>query len=178
MKKSYQSLDVNLTNNMKQVIHRNLTKKFFTLGLMFLITLSTSLNAQDCDPKNGKSLFNANCASCHKLDKKMTGPALRNVQSRLEEEHGLDIDWMRSWIRNSAAMVRSGDAYANKIYTEYNGTAMTAFPQLSDQDICDILAYTAEPIPELPPPPPGSGCREHRACSHRSPSSAASAVHS
>ena len=32
----------------------------------------------------------------------------------------------------------------NKIYKEYAGMAMTAFPQLSNEDIDDILAYTAE----------------------------------
>ncbi|MFD2916950.1 c-type cytochrome [Psychroserpens luteus] len=26
-----------------------------------------------------KKLFNANCASCHKLDKNMAGPALRGI---------------------------------------------------------------------------------------------------
>ena len=41
-------------------------------------------------------------------------------------------------------LIKSGDAYANKIYAEYNGSAMTAFPQLSDEDITDILAYTAQ----------------------------------
>ena len=46
-------------------------------------------------------------------------------------------------------MIKSGDAYANKIYNEYNGTAMTAFPQLSDADIDNILAYTAAEAPEL-----------------------------
>jgi len=156
MKKSYQSLDVNLTNNMKQVIHRNLTKKFFTLGLMFLITLSTSLNAQDGDPKNGKTLFNTYCASCHKLDKKMTGPALRNVETRLADDKGLDREWLYAWIKNNAALISSGDSYANEI-KDYDASAMTPFPQLSNEQIDDILAYTAEPIPELPPPPPGSG---------------------
>ena len=152
MKKSYQSLDDNLTNNMKQVIHRNLTTKFFWLGLVFSFTFLTYSNAQDCDPVKGKSLFNTNCASCHKLDGKMTGPALRNVEARLAEDEGLDIEWLRAWIKNSAGLISSGDAYANKIYAEYNQTAMTAFPQLTDQDICDILAYTAAPAP--PPPDP------------------------
>ena len=46
-------------------------------------------------------------------------------------------------LRNSAAMIKSGDAYANKIYNEYGGAAMTAFPQLSDEDINNIFAYTA-----------------------------------
>ena len=148
MKKSYQSLEDNSTYNMRQVIYRNITSIILHLGFILLLTFSNSLIAQEGDPVKGKSLYNANCAACHKLDKKMTGPALRNVEARLAEEEGLDRAWLNAWIRNSAAMIKSGDAYANKIYAEYNGTAMTAFPQLNDQDISDILAYTAEPKPE------------------------------
>ena len=44
-------------------------------------------------------------------------------------------------------MIESGDAYANKMYNEYNKAAMTAFPTLSNADIDDILAYTAAPPP-------------------------------
>ena len=51
---------------------------------------------------------------------------------------------MYSWIRNSASLIKSGDDYANKIYAEYNGSAMTAFPQLSDSEIDNILSYTAQ----------------------------------
>ncbi|MEM5566665.1 c-type cytochrome [Psychroserpens sp. AS72] len=130
---------------MIQVIYRHLASKIPYLGLVILLTFSTSLNAQEGDPAKGKTLFNTNCASCHNLDRKMTGPALRNVETRLEEEQGLGREWLDKWIRNSAGLVKSGDAYANQIYNEYNGTAMTAFPQLEDQDITDILAYTAEP---------------------------------
>lgn len=133
---------------MKQVIYRNLTSSILYLGFILLFTFSTSLTAQEGDPKNGKSLFNTNCASCHKLDKKMTGPALRNVEARLAEEEGLDREWLNAWIRNSAGLIKSGDAYANKIYAEYNQTAMTAFPTLTDKDITDILAYTAQPKAE------------------------------
>lgn len=144
---------------MKQVIYRNLTSKIFSLGFILLLTFSTSLTAQEGDPANGKSLFNTNCAACHKLDKPMTGPALRNVEARLAEEEGLDREWLNAWIRNSSALIKSGDAYANKVYSEWNNVAMTAFPTLSDQDISDILAYTAEPAPELDPclvnPQPG-----------------------
>ena len=153
MKKSYQSLEDNSTHNMKQVIYRNLTSKILHLGFILLLTFSTSITAQDGDPANGKKLFNTNCASCHKLDNPMTGPELRNVEARLVEEQGLDRAWINAWIRNSAALIKSGDSYATKIFAEWNNVAMTAFPQLSDQDISDILAYTAEPPP--PPPPPG-----------------------
>ena len=146
-------MEDNSTNNMKQVKYRNLTIKSVLLGFVFLLTLSTTLLAQDGDPAKGKTLFNTNCAACHSLDKKLTGPALRGVEARLNEQ-GLDREWISAWIRNSAAVVKSGDAYANKIYDEYNGAAMTAMPQLSDQDISDILAYTAT---EATTAPSGAG---------------------
>ncbi len=117
-------------------------------GFLFLTLLVSNLWAQDGDPAKGKTLFNTNCAACHQLDKKMTGPALRNVETRLSETAGLDRAWIYAWIRNSNAVIRSGDAYANKIYAEYNNSAMTAFPQLSDADLNDILAYTAQPKQE------------------------------
>ncbi len=145
----------NKHQQMKQVINRKLTSRFLLLGLLFLLTFSTSLSAQDGDPAKGKSLFNTNCAACHSLDKKMTGPALRFVEQRLADDEGLDRDWIAAWIGNSAAMVKDGDAYANKIFNEYNGAAMTAMPQLTDQDIADILAYTAQEKATPPPPPPG-----------------------
>ncbi len=129
---------------MRQVIHCKLSTDLLCLGLIILLAFSTSLSAQEGDPATGKTLFNANCAACHQLDKKMTGPALRDVEARLANDQGLDKAWIYAWIRNSAGVIKSGDAYGNKIFNEYGGTAMTAFPQLSDQDINNILAYTAE----------------------------------
>jgi mono/diheme cytochrome c family protein len=129
---------------MKQGFNFYAPSKLLSTGLLFLTIIFTSLFAQVGDPVKGKSLFNANCAACHQLDKKMTGPALRNVETRLSETEGLDRVWLNSWIRNSNALIKSGDAYANKIYAEYNGSAMTAFPQFSDEDIDNILAYTAK----------------------------------
>ncbi len=129
---------------MKQVLCCKLTSRILHLGFIFLLTFATNLNAQDGDPVKGKTLFNTNCAACHQLDKKMTGPALRKIESKLAEEQGLGRDWLAAWIRNSAGLIKTGDAYANKIFNDYNQTAMTPFPQLSDQDISDILAYTAE----------------------------------
>ena len=126
----------NLTSSNSFLIHL-----FFTFFLIFPFTNSFS---QDVDITVGKSLFNTNCAACHKLDKKMTGPALRHVENRLLNDEGLDKQWLYAWIRNSSAVIKSGDSYANKIYAEYNRSAMTAYPQLSDADIENILAYTAQ----------------------------------
>ena len=144
MKKLRQSLETTPNVDMKQVNNLQPLQKLIFLSLLFFSILCTPLQAQEADPAKGKSLFNANCAACHQLDKKMTGPALRYVETRLSEDEGLDREWLNAWIRNSAAVIKSGDAYANKIYNEYNGAAMTAFPQLSDEDISNILAYTAQ----------------------------------
>ncbi|WP_166962787.1 cytochrome c3 family protein [Yeosuana marina] len=136
---------------MRQVTHCRLNMGFLRLSLIILLAFSTSLSAQEGDPAKGKSLFNANCAACHQLDKKMTGPALRNIEERIANDAGLDREWIYAWIHNSAGVIKSGDAYANKIYNEYGQTAMTAFPQLSNKDIDDILAYTAQKKEEPAP---------------------------
>ncbi len=91
------------------------------------------------DPTAGKKLFNANCASCHKLDRKLIGPPLRNIAQQRS------LAWLHKWIRNNAALRDSGDRDALAIFEEYKGQIMTAFPQLSDQQIDDILAYTSQP---------------------------------
>tara|TARA_B110001452_G_scaffold47879_1_gene36597 strand:+ start:101 stop:1435 length:1335 start_codon:yes stop_codon:yes gene_type:complete len=147
MNKKYKKVDFKfyLIKNSKFFPRISLGKLFLPLAFIFTIYSF----GQDADLVKGKALFNSNCAACHKLDKKMTGPALRNVENRLLEDEGLDREWLYKWIRNSSSLIKSGDAYANKIYTEYNGAAMTAYPQLSDDDLNNILAYTAQekPVP-------------------------------
>ena len=114
----------------------NRVVKFWTLNLLFLFSTSISISAQELDISKGKSLFNANCASCHKLNKKLIGPALKGVSSKYEK------DWLYTWIKNSASLIKSGDEQAVAIYNEYNKVAMNTFPQLSNEDIDNILAYS------------------------------------
>ena len=126
---------------MKKVKHRNSVSKLLTLAIAFLLTFSvtTSVKAQEADPKKGKELFNSLCAACHKRYKKATGPALFGVTERHSTE------WLYKWIKNSSALIASGDAEAVAIFEEYNKTPMNAFPQLADGDIDNILAYVMEP---------------------------------
>ena len=97
--------------------------------------------------KEGRKLYNNLCASCHKLDRKLIGPALAGVTERREN------DWLKAWIKNNAALRASGDRDAIAIFNEYNGNVMSAFPQLSDTQIDDILYYTdvGDPKPVLAP---------------------------
>ena len=111
----------------------------------------TSFNAVAQDDEAiqaGKKLFNANCAACHKINKRAVGPALKGVSAKYDKE------WLYSWIKNSTAMVKSGDAQAVAIYEEYNGSVMTSFPKLSTTDIDNIIAYTDY----TPPAPVAVAC--------------------
>jgi mono/diheme cytochrome c family protein len=125
--------------------HKSFSKIFFSLAFV----LVTSLSAFSQDVAKGKELFNTNCAACHKLDAKATGPALRNVASKYDKE------WLYKWIKNSGELIKSGDALAVKVFEENNKVPMTAFPQLSNEDIDNILAYTSEPAPAAPTPAAG-----------------------
>jgi len=118
-------------------IRRELLSRFF-LTLSFALFFSfQSLYSQD-DPivKEGKKLFNANCAACHKLNKRGIGPALKGVSEKYDRE------WLYSWIKNSSSMIKAGDPQAVAVYEEYNRSVMNNFPQLSNEDIDKILAYT------------------------------------
>jgi mono/diheme cytochrome c family protein len=91
------------------------------------------------DAAAGKELFNNLCAACHKLDGNSIGPPLRGIGGERDKE------WLYSWIKNSQALIAAGDELAIEIYNEYNRVAMPPFPQLSDADIDNILAYTDAP---------------------------------
>ena len=126
---------------MKSVKHHSKLTQMLLKSFVFLfvLTLSFSAHSQDVDlerQKSGKKLFKSLCASCHKLDKKLIGPALAGVEERRSNE------WLKAWIKNNAELRASGDKEAVAIFEEYNGSNMTAFPQLTDANIDDILYYT------------------------------------
>jgi cytochrome c2 len=119
--------------------------KGYLLLLAFILLHSFTSVAQP----DGKALFQANCAACHNPIKDATGPALKGVSGRVPNK-----EWLYKWVKNSAAVISSGDKYANEIYTKWNKTAMTAFPALTNEEIDAIIKYcedyeapTAKPTP-------------------------------
>ncbi|WP_312297228.1 c-type cytochrome [Chryseobacterium sp.] len=123
-------------------------KTLIAIGL--LLSTSASFYGQDGDPKNGEKLFKANCTACHALDKQVVGPPLKGVVERVKTEGGVDRDWLHKWIKDNKALRASGDKYANEIFEKYNKTEMQVFPNLTEKDIDDILAFTTNP-PEPEP---------------------------
>lgn len=112
-------------------MYRKIARNAFIIFAVLLISNFSALAAPD-----GKALFQSNCASCHNPIKDATGPALKNVDKTFPSK-----DWVYGWVHNSSAVIASGDKFANDLYNKWNKTQMTAFPQLSKEDIDAILSY-------------------------------------
>src|SRR5688572_2684657 len=133
--------------------------KFFSLVFVFaFINFTSSAQEISTEPaaiKAGEGLFNANCKACHAVKRKLVGPALAGVEGRAPS-----IQWIKDFVHNSSAVIKSGDEYAVKLYNEYNKTQMTAFTSLKDEDIMNILAYVKaeyEKVEEVAVAPTGGG---------------------
>lgn len=105
--------------------------------ILILVFLSGFLTFGQ-DYAKGKQLFNTHCAACHKMDKKLVGPALNTIVARQGEE------WTKEWIYNNNALRDSGDAYAIQIWEEYNKAAMPGYQFLKDEELNDIVEYLAQ----------------------------------
>lgn len=110
------------------------TKTRISLAAVFITLAFSFVNksfAQD-----GKALFSSNCASCHAVNKQLTGPALAGVEDRWPDKTKL-----YAWIKNNQAFLKTGDKYANDLYIQYNKTSMNLFPQLTNKEIDAMLVY-------------------------------------
>lgn len=109
------------------------------LVLCMLLSNATALFAQqevDSGIALGKKIYKAQCAACHKFDRKLIGPALGGITERREH------DWLKAWIKNNNELVASGDALAKEVY-DSNPNVMPAYPNLTDEDLENLIKYLA-----------------------------------
>ncbi|QKG55737.1 cytochrome c [Hymenobacter sp. BRD128] len=83
----------------------------------------------------GDGLFKNNCAQCHAVNDKVVGPALAGIDKRRP------VSWIVSWVHNSSKVIASGDEYAVKLFEDNGKQQMPAFPQLSETEIKNIVAW-------------------------------------
>jgi len=88
------------------------------------------------DAAKGEALFKTKCTTCHKIDVRVTGPALGPIISASNDDK-----WLTKWIQNNQALISAKDPAALAIYNEFNQQGMTVFAELSDGDVANILAY-------------------------------------
>ncbi|GAB1405708.1 hypothetical protein MASR1M74_28900 [Lentimicrobium sp.] len=92
---------------------------------------------------DGKKLFEKNCSVCHKLGGgKLVGPELVGV-TKIREH-----DWLVKFIKDSKALIESGDPIAVQVFEENNKIPMQAFPNLSDSEVNAIIDYIDKWEPE------------------------------
>jgi glucose/arabinose dehydrogenase/mono/diheme cytochrome c family protein len=82
----------------------------------------------------GQALFTQYCASCHAIDRDTMGPPLGGVTRVLSR------DELRQQIRNSAAVLASGNVRANALFRRYK-LAMPPFETLPEEQVTAIIAY-------------------------------------
>jgi len=122
---------------------RSVTKSLILISFLSAAAVN-SASAQDAAA--GAAIFKQKCTACHGIEKAVVGPALKGIDTKYEEA------WLLKWIKNAPAFIASGDALAVKA-SEYSPAMMSAFPELSDDDIKNIIAYVkvGDPKPAADP---------------------------
>ncbi|MBK7359452.1 MAG: c-type cytochrome [Saprospiraceae bacterium] len=113
-------------------------KGIFGTILFVFISIGALISAPDIEV--GKSSFKNNCASCHNKNMKdpLTGPALGGSVERWAAFPRADL---HNWVRNSQALIKAGHPRATELWNQFKPTVMTAFPNLSDEEIESIFLY-------------------------------------
>ena len=87
--------------------------------------------------RQGKILFMDKCAACHSLFKDLTGPALFGFEERGSWKDRKNI---YAWVRNPSSFMEN-DQYTRKLKDMYGAIIMTAFPDLTNEEIDTICEY-------------------------------------
>jgi len=126
------------------------------LLLFFILITSFQVLGQTAEAEKNFT----ECKACHTIGGgRLVGPDLKGVTDTISE------DWLIKFIKNSQALVKSGDKQAVKIFEEYNKIPMPSHPNLTDAQIKDILLYiknggkiaaTAQVEKKLAPAPAGN----------------------
>ncbi len=125
------------------------SRLFFKLSFLILFSIPLLLTAEPTVDV-GKTVFKNYCASCHAKDmkSKLTGPALGGVEERWADYPRQDL---YDWIRNSQKMIQAGHPKAVELWNEWKPTVMTAWPNLTDEEIESVMLYIdaqANKVPE------------------------------
>jgi len=120
-------------------------KLSFFLFFLSIVSFKNRLLAQD-----GKAIFQSNCASCHALNKNLTGPALAGFNTRGPWS---DRKQLHAWVHNPVGFMAK-DPYTQGLKQQF-GSVMQAFPNLAEKDIDAVAEYIIKA--SAAPKPPAEG---------------------
>ena len=122
---------------MKIPVFQRVVQVLLSIRVMLFISLMLLCGASIAQ---GEGLFKAKCATCHAVFKNGTGPKLYEARKRWEDAGEGDLIY--EWVRNNAALRASGKSVrALEVFQEYNGSVMSAFGDLTNDQISSILDW-------------------------------------
>ena len=115
------------------VIKNLLRLKRFALSVFFILFLITNFSFG----QTAESEINfAVCKACHTIGGgKLVGPDLKGITERRDEV------WLIKFIQNSQQLIDAGDPVAIQVFEENSKIPMPPNPQLSEEQVKDILLY-------------------------------------
>jgi cytochrome c551/c552 len=121
------------------------TKQSIILIFFLSIFSFSNISAQD-----GKALFQTHCATCHALNKDISGPALAGILDK--DPYNGDMQKVLRWLKNTS--LANTDPYYIALKNKY-GQVMPTLP-LTDKEFEAIINYVNVPpvVDNKPPPPP------------------------
>jgi cytochrome c551/c552 len=125
-------------------------KKLTLLLVSFIVFSVLNSSAQD-----GKALFLSKCASCHNVLKDMTGPALKDLESR---HKWADHKELLKWI-NDPGVYMANDPYTQGLKAKY-GSVMASSPDLKLADVSAIVSYINQVATDAEKPPVDGGVND------------------
>ena len=101
-----------------------------TLGVTFVTLMISSAWGFD-----SADYFERKCASCHSIGGgDDVGPDLKGVTERRPEE------WILKFIKDSEAVIKSGDPIANELFAKFKNKKMPA-QEISDDDLKELYVF-------------------------------------
>jgi cytochrome c2 len=90
--------------------------------------------------------FNTRCTACHTYGKGIkVGPDLKDVTKRRKRE------WLLKFIQGSSLLIKSGDATAAALFSQFKQQRMPDWVDLSDKQVNDILDFITVGGPDIKP---------------------------
>ena len=91
------------------------------------------------DPVLGLKIFKMECAGCHKLDRDMTGPALKGALDRAPQP---GIVWLRAFLTAQDSLLRMKEPYATALQATWgNNPWRHEYARLSPTQFKDLMAW-------------------------------------